>query len=176
MKKIYKVLLFFSIFVVLSLIFATVLTLFPSENQQTKLKHFYNDNVEMINDLTFDEQEQILELFNIDIPKNETKAYVYSFQKCSYGNDLYAYVVEFDGVSSYRNFYEANAERIGKNGLPDVSCNQFESVSLEQLRNNELSGIGDGKTDYYLTYQIIAHKTEEQRISDLYEEFSSRRK
>lgn len=146
------------------------------KNNQDKLKHFFTKDVEVITDLSIEEQKYLLELFNVQIPDTEPNAYIYSFQKYHYGSNIHAYIIEFDNVISYRNFYEANAERIGKNGLPDVSCNQFESVSLEQLRNNELSGIGDGKTDYYLTYQIIAHKTEEQRISDTFKKYSDARK
>ncbi|MBO5265968.1 MAG: hypothetical protein IJZ65_04475 [Ruminiclostridium sp.] len=146
------------------------------KNNQDKLKHFFTKDVEVITDLSIEEQKYLLELFNVQIPDTEPNAYIYSFQKYHYGSNIHAYIIEFDNVISYRNFYEANNSRIGKNGLPDLSFNQIAGMSSEQLLNGEFEEIYEGKNDYYLTYQVLLHKTGSQQIPDTFKKYSDARK
>ncbi len=160
--------------VVAVLLFAWIVSL--NKTSPHRLSHYYKDNVEEITDLTTEEQQKLLEVFQIIIPDTETEAYICSFQKVSQGQNICPYLIEFDNVKSYENFYKANIDRkISDNVIDNISLNQMYGA-MEQDGVDDYYNVGDGDTEHYLTYGLLIIKNEENEISALFEEYSSERK
>ena len=71
-----------------------------------------------------EQENRILEAFNVVIPENEGEAYVYSFY-FSEDNDHLNFTLEIDGVKDYNAFFQANSGRIKENGLSGKSSNEI---------------------------------------------------
>ncbi|MCH5195752.1 MAG: hypothetical protein J1F28_03505 [Oscillospiraceae bacterium] len=71
-----------------------------------------------------EQENRILEAFNVVIPENEEEAYVYSFY-FSEDDDHLNFTLEIDGVKDYNAFFQANSGRIKENGLSGKSSNEI---------------------------------------------------
>ena len=65
-----------------------------------ELKHYHNVDTMYITDISKDEQEIILEAYNVVIPQSENTAYITRFSKCDYNDGYYSYSIEFNNVLS----------------------------------------------------------------------------
>ncbi|MBQ4225510.1 MAG: hypothetical protein II664_04250 [Oscillospiraceae bacterium] len=70
--------------------------------------HFHEAPEYMLSDLTDAEQAEILDVFDLRIPGNEEKAYVYSYSYGEVNDKLFAYTIEIAGVEDYEGFYLVN--------------------------------------------------------------------
>ena len=73
--------------------------------------HFHGAPKYMLSNLDDKEQAEILDAFDLTIPENEAKAYVYSFSYGAVDERLYSYTVEIAGVKDYEGFYAANRQQ-----------------------------------------------------------------
>ena len=95
-----------------------------------KLSYYSNSKKDCCYSLTEEEQNELLEAFNVIIPENERDAFIYSFGVASFYSDAnarpeqYEYFIEIDGVDDYFAFYEENSHRVGDNGLLGRSKNE----------------------------------------------------
>ncbi len=100
------------------------------ETFDDKLSYYANNKVDCCYSLTEEEQNELLEAFNVIIPENEKEAFIYSFGVASFYSDSngkskqYEYYIEIDGVNDYFAFYERNSHRVGDNGLLGRSKNE----------------------------------------------------
>ncbi|MCH5195065.1 MAG: hypothetical protein J1F28_00040 [Oscillospiraceae bacterium] len=94
----------------------------------------------MLVGFTEEQENRILEVFNVVIPENEEEAYVYSFYFTK-ENKLMKFILEIDGVKDYDAFFLANSGRVKENGLLGKSMNEvlnpYPSVTAYYITYNE---------------------------------------
>lgn len=120
----------FLVVIILLTIVANVTGCSVYQNHDTPLHINRYESKYILTDFTKEEENSILNAFNVVIPEEEDKAYVYSFyfaekksNNSEYG-DL-TFVLEIDGVVDYKAFFEANTARIGENGIYGTSLNEL---------------------------------------------------
>ena len=129
-----------------------------------KLRYSYY-GTKYITHLSTNEQQKILEAFDVKIPSSESEAYIQVFGRRSKTEKPFptevSYYIEFGGVENYQEFYDNNRHRVGDNGLIGLS-------------NNEL--FRDGDQSHYLSYSIHYSlrgeeiRNEEKILKDLFNE------
>lgn len=121
-------------------------------------KHFFNTrNTQTIYNISKEDGEKLIRLYDITIPENEKDFYVNSFSKTTLSSDPkeFAYFIEFDNVYDYSNFYECNKHRIVKStGAKDISHNEFEEDTIQE---------------YYLSYSYFWTEFDPERDIIKYE-------
>lgn len=144
-------------------------------SSKKELKHFYNKTTD-ITDLSENEQAELLAVFNVVIPEEESTAYISALKKCdTQYNSYFLYLIEFSEVKSYRAFYDANIHRIDENGYGGLSYNQMLGLTDKQLKEGYFSEKTDGVTDHYLTYSELVGPRDDQTIAELFDELYSKR-
>ena len=93
-------------------------------NEQLSLYigRYYHSGCQYVYDIKKEDEEQILDILDINIPENETDAFLYSFGYAQYTkeNPYTIFVIEIEDVNNYKRFFEYNAcksdnEKHGKN-------------------------------------------------------------
>lgn len=121
------------------------------ETFDDKLSYYANNEVDYCYSLTEEEQNELLEAFNVVFPENEKEAFIYSFGVASLYSDSdrklerYEYFIEIDGVGDYFTFYDSNSHRVEDNGLLGRSKNENRHMD----KNYEPTKKGER---YLLTY------------------------
>lgn len=140
-----------------------------------RLRHYFTSNVETITDLSEEEQKKLLELFQVVIPDTETEAYICSFQKGTDGHKICSYLIEFDGVKSYQDFYKANINRkISDNVTDNISMNQMYGAVNSDGSDYDYYNAGDGDREHYLTYGLLAADDKSGDFSKLFDKIKER--
>lgn len=136
-KSIAVILLYVFVFGVLAVIFTVCFA------KKSPKRHLFtwtqSKNEDALIGFTKEQENRILEAFNVLIPENEQAAYVYSF--CFSEEDkLLKFMLEIDGVKDYDAFFQANSGRVKENGLSGKSSNEIVKRCLP-------------KTAYFITYE-----------------------
>ena len=137
------------------------------ENHKLHLSH--RDKKNLLVGFTEEQENRLLEAFNVVIPESEEEAYVYSFYY-SQDSDYLIYILEIDGVKDYDAFFQANSGRVKENGLSGKSM-------------NEILDPYPSMTAYYVTYEEFFYsetslQTDEEKemlsvLSALYDELKT---
>ena len=120
-----------------------------------EMRHFFGDSAQYITDLSAEEQAELLQIYNVRIPESEKDANISAFGKAEQNGNYCVCFIEFDGVDSFRAFYDANAHR---------------DPSINHSTNSD--------DDMYLIYaeRIMPKDEEKQHFSELFDSYSEKRK
>lgn len=103
-------------------------------------KHHFiavNSNVDIISEFTQEEQNDILEAFDVVIPESESGARLASFMRNNRYGDLTGYVIEIDGVKDYGGFFSANSGRNMGASLNETDPRENKSPEYYYITYNE---------------------------------------
>lgn len=137
-----------------------------------KRRYLESRDYTFVYDIGKDEQEKILELFNVKIPENEKDAFLRSFgyRKHSSDNKAMLFMIEIDKVLDYEGFFTCNKGRVKENGLDGLSLNEYNGRNYTE----EEAKLG---TDYYITYTELIYDFDEeaetaQRLKGIFDDMS----
>ena len=133
-KLILNSLLVFILLVLFGVRYFYVYTYIKDRLTDTSVKrHLFSDmryhEDKMLIGFNEEQENRILEAFNVVIPKNDEDAYVYSFYFTK-ENKRMKFILEIDGVKDYDAFFQANTGRIKENGLLGKSWNEIGNTYL----------------------------------------------
>ncbi len=100
-----------------------------NSRDNSELRHCITVPHDALTSFTGEDEQRLLETFNIVVPEDETEVYVNSFS-CRINDYVGTYheiyfSIELGGVKDYDAFYAANTGRIDENGLKGKAMNQI---------------------------------------------------